>query len=204
MSTEFYDIKNMALNRFTLGMWIKTTFYGWSMGVILLIVVSSILDSFQIENVQFYIGVCMGAGVGFAQWKKLRIYFGISSKWFWTSIVGMGLPFLILDLLMSRTSEYKLPTGILLGGLTTGFLQLHVLKCYFKKPNSWVLGCFVGWLFAGLVVLTVNMTMKLKPEGVFNLLLALLNLTLILLGGVILGIITSVTIKRINKLNSDK
>lgn len=77
------------------------------MGIILILVLSGFLDSIGIEKFQFYVGVGMGAGVGFMQWIMIRNISEIKLEWLWTSILGLGIPFLFLDF-WSQYSGYPL------------------------------------------------------------------------------------------------
>jgi hypothetical protein len=72
--------------------WIKATFPGWLLGVVFILILSSLLDSVGIEHMQFYLGVGMGTGVGFTQWIFLKKVINMDARWMLYSIVGMGLP----------------------------------------------------------------------------------------------------------------
>ncbi|MBK9320326.1 MAG: hypothetical protein IPM91_17030 [Bacteroidetes bacterium] len=49
-------------------------------------------------------------------------------RWFLYSILGMGLPFIIVDLLPEGMMVHKIATGISMGALTTGAMQHLLLK----------------------------------------------------------------------------
>jgi hypothetical protein len=182
---------------FTTGKWIKATFWGWLLGIILLIMLSSILDGMGIENMQFYIGIGMGAGVGLTQWLLLKRYRAINASWIWASLLGMGMPFVILDFIMPHTVKYKLPLSVALGGLLVGVFQYLVLKKQFQRSSVWILTSLAGWTIAAVIVLAIDLTMKIKVAGSLTLVLALVNLLIMLLGGVALGLITGGTMKKI-------
>jgi hypothetical protein len=181
-------------HQFSILNWSKITVYGWAIGIVLIIVVSSFLDALRIEGLQFYIGLCMGGAVGLAQWMMLKKYVRISVNWIWCSMFGMAVPFAFVDIILTELVNYKLLIGIGLGGLSTGFLQSYLLRNHVKYHGQWVIGCFMGWMLAGTTVLLVNVTMKFRPEGYLNLVLALLNLILLLAGGIVLGLITGHTL----------
>lgn len=176
--------------------WIKVTFWGWLLGVFLLIFLSSILEACGIENMQFYIGISMGAGVGFTQWRLLKKYMAISIQWFYFSILGMGIPFLILDFLMDKGVVYKLPLSVALGGLAIGCLQYQLLKKQTTNAINWIPFTTIGWTMAAFTTLLINLTMQIKVTGYMNLVMALLNLLLILAGGLVLGRITAFAIRK--------
>lgn len=183
--------KGIALAR-----WTRVTFYGWLLGVILILVLSSLLDSAGIEHMQFYLGVGMGAGVGFTQWLVLKKHIPIGKNWILHAVIGMGIPFVILDLLPDDTIAYKLPLSITLGSLCVGFLQFTMLKRYSPKAYLWIPGCVIGWVLAVGTAFIVDYTKQLAPIISSNLMLALLNLFLILAGGVVLGVVTGLTLRR--------
>ena len=82
---------------------------------------------------QFYLGAGMGFGVGLAQWIMLRRHFARLKNWIWSSALGMGIPFIAPDLVMTDTHAYKILIGIGLGGITTGVLQAAMLRKLFSK-----------------------------------------------------------------------
>src|SRR5690349_15382753 len=109
--------------------WIKFTFFGWFVGMMLILILSGFLDSIGIEKFQFYIGVGMGGGVGLMQWIVLRKVYPIKLEWLWTSVLGLGIPFLFFDF-WSHYSGYPLgekylPISMALGSLLIGVLQFY-------------------------------------------------------------------------------
>lgn len=186
-----------AEKQFSVGRWTLATFGGWFLGVILIMMLSGFLDSIGIEGMQFYLGLGMGAGVGFVQWLWLRKFVAVNALWILFSVLGMGVPIIILDLMPSGTISYKLPIGITLGALAVGSLQFLLLKQLSPKASLWILGCFIGWALAVATVFTIDYTMTIKVSGYMNLVMALINLLLILAGGIVLGVITGISLKKI-------
>ncbi len=178
--------------------WIKATFLGWLLGVVLILVLSSLLDSAGIDHMQFYLGVGMGTGVGFTQWLFLKKSLKMDVRWFLYSILGMGLPFIIVDLLPEGMIAHKIATGISMGALTTGVMQHLLLKIQTRQAILWIPYSFIGWTMGVLTVFIIDYTMALKPILSNNLLLALINLLLILGGGLVLGFITGFFWKHID------
>lgn len=194
---------SVAEKPFTVGRWMRATFWGWLLGIIFIIGLSSVLDSMGIEDMQFYLGIGMGAGVGLTQWLFLRKRTAIGAQWLLFSAVGMGLPFMVLDLLMTTAKmAHKLPLGVALGAVVTGVLQFMILKNYSQKAHLWIWSSVVGWTVAIAIVLIIDHTMHLQAYVGSNLVVALINLVLILLGGVVLGITTGIALKKILKENS--
>jgi len=185
-------------NYFTIGRWTRATFRGWLLGVVFIIAFSSLLDSIGIEGAQFYLGLA-GAGVGFTQWLLLKKFTTISRKWIWFSTTGMSIPFIVLDIVAPHAFTYRLPLGVVLGALLSGLLQFMILKHHSPKATVWIWGSVAGWTLAILAVVAVEYTKHLAPYVRYNLILALINLVLILSGGIILGIITGSVLKKILK-----
>lgn len=183
--------------RITVARWTRVTFYGWLLGVILILLLSSLLDAAGIEHVQFYLGVGMSAGVAFTQWLLLKKHQAIGTSWILYAVTGMGIPFIILDILPDDAIAYKIPLSIALGSLGVGLLQFTMLKTYSPKAHLWIPGCVIGWLLAVGTVFIVDYTKQLSPVISSNLVLALLNLFLILAGGIVLGLITGFTLRRV-------
>jgi len=177
------------------GRWIKFTFLGWLLGMALIIILSMILESMGITGMQFYVGVGMGAGVGLMQWLLLRKHIGMKSTWISASILGMGIPFILFDL-FTNNSSYALLFSVSLGGLLSGMLQYELIKNLFPNATLWIRGSFIGWTISALTVQLINYTMTMVSSGMTNLLLALLNLGLILSGGLFLGLVTKITWKK--------
>lgn len=119
-------------------------------------------------------------------------------RWFLYSILGMGLPFIIVDLLPEGMIAHKIATGISMGALTTGVMQHLLLKIQTRQAILWIPYSFIGWTMGVLTVFIIDYTMALKPILSNNLLLALINLLLILGGGLVLGFITGFFWKHID------
>ena len=181
----------------SVGRWTKATFIGWLLGVFLILLLSSILDAAGIEHMQFYLGVGMGTGVGLSQWWFFRNFIKLKANWIWASLFGMGLPFIILDVMRTDAIANKLIFGVALGGITTGFFQFMILKKQSTTAWLWIIGCVIGWTLAGLTMLVIDYTMTINATGSVNLLLALLNLLIILSGGLILGVCNGITMRKI-------
>jgi hypothetical protein len=97
------------------------------------------------------------------------------------------------------TVLYKLLLSVAFSALTVGSLQFLLLKQFSSKAYLWIFGSFIGWTLGVATVFTINYTMLIKVTGYMNLVMALINLLLILAGGIILGIITGITLKKIIK-----
>lgn len=177
--------------------WVLFTFLGWLLGIVLILFLSGFLDSIGIEGLQFYVGLGVSAGVGFMQWLVLRKAMPITLKWLWYSILGVATPFLLFDLI-SMYSEYSLkqfyiPVSVLLGGMAISVLQAKLLKPFVSNAQQWIWLSFSAWALSALTVMAIEYTKQVSSN---NLVLFFLNLTLMLIGGVILGAFTGSFLKK--------
>lgn len=182
----------------TIKSWLFSTFWGWLLGVVFILLFSGILDNAGIDGMQFYLGLGMGGGVGLTQWLRLRKE-GIGMNWFWANLLGMGIPFLLLDLAYPNVHDWKLPIGILVGAIVAGVLQANILKKLKVSSKYWILSTTLGWGIALLLLNLIDYTQQFKGSGIQNLFLALLNLGIILAGGIELGITTGWVIRSAKK-----
>lgn len=170
--------------------WVLFTFLGWLLGIVFILFLSGFFDSVGIENLQFYVGLGVSAGVALMQWLVLR-KINMPAKWVLYSILAISVPFLVFDLVAKFTSytlkQYYLPVNVIIGGLVVSILQAKLLKPFAGKTNLWVGLSFSAWVLAVLAVFGVEYTKYISGN---NLVLFFLNLILILIGGVILGVFT--------------
>jgi hypothetical protein len=177
-------------NNLSVARWTKATFFGWFAGIIFMLGLSGFLDSIGIEKFQFYIGGGLGAGVGVFQWWSLKKSVGITHQWVWSSLFGMGIPFLIFDLVSqygNPLGSYYLPLSVASGATLTSVLQFFILKKYSSKAGRWIFGCIVGWMLAAATVLSID---YIKFVIDHNWTLFFINVAMILGGGVVLGVVT--------------
>jgi hypothetical protein len=181
--------------------WIWFTTAGWFAGFAFTLLIGLPLEALGIGN-QSMIGIGMGAGVGLLQALLLRRY-GISGKiWFWTSFIGMSIPYILFDLLAEKIKmrpEEVLPIITAIGSLLMGVLQYNFqVALISKNSKSWIVVNCVGWTLAHILLnaLDFNFIKQLNLPVFFNVLLAVV---LIMGGGPVLGLITSRSIVSILK-----
>ena len=170
--------------------WVRGTFAGWLLGFMFIVlgaVGADLIGTGESES-QFIVGIAMGAGVGYAQGRVVRQWLGGTWRWTWASVIGMGVPFVASDFVSAVWSGYSfsLPLVVVIGGLLVGLFQRRVLRSHCDRANWWVLACVAGWaLAAGTAAVS-----GVLPSGPSAGWLAILNVGVILLGGVVLGIVT--------------
>ena len=180
--------------------WVKSTFLGWLLGFIFILILSVGLGSIGIDGVQFFTGTGMGAGVGFMQWRLNRRTIIKDKKWIWFSALGLTIPFLFYDLL-NLFNDYTLGTYLLplctgLGGIIVGLFQFRMLNGISRKPKLWILTSTIGWFFAVLTVSGMEYTNHITTNNMAGF---AINILLILVGGIVLGIITGMFLRKILK-----
>ena len=164
--------------------WVRATTLGWLIGFVLVVVLATIWDMMG-GGAQFMVGVGMGCGVGYMQARVIRNWSGRTQPWLWSSIVGMGAPFLFWDIASATGASVpmSLPVGVLIGGVLTGSLQYRLLRPYFERTPWWVPACVLGWgLPAGIIAMV--------DSNVFPPVFSVLSPLVIFFGGVLLGAVT--------------
>ena len=164
--------------------WVRATFAGYLLGFVLIILGGIAGDLIGMPESQFIVGVGMGAGVGFAQGRMARKWLGATRHWALASFIGLGVPFVMFDLVTAGLSgSYNLlalALDVAIAGLLVGLLQRRILRSHTDRANWWVPACVIGWTLAAW-------TASATPAGGQD---ALLNLGMILSGGVVLGVVT--------------
>lgn len=171
------------------GRWVRGTFFGWIVGLVVIIVAGisgDLIGKGEIDS-QFIIGLGMGAGVGYVQGRVLKRWLGAARDWAWMSVIGIGLPFLVFDFVGAiwngLPEVLRLELEVAISGLLVGALQRRVLSPHSSKANWWVPACVAGWTLAAATAASGSLLDITFPSR-------LLNLATILLGGVVLGLVT--------------
>ncbi len=181
MVTESQLIEQRYLKR-----WALATFGGWLLGIVAMILLDEIADVVHRGN-QFAVGLGMGWGVGFAQWRVAREWFGATSNWMWISTVAMGMPFLLTDvgaLSWAGSERSLLFLNVALGASLLGLLEWRILRSRSRRAHWWISACIVGWT---LPAVGISFAVGGHPESVRAL---IFNMGLIACGGAVLGIVT--------------
>lgn len=173
------------------GRWVFATSWGWLLGFVFIMIGGIAADLLlSAERAQFFLGLGMGAGIGYAQVRVTARFLRIGNAWGWASVVGMGAPFVASDILRTiwpgLSYMYTLWLSAACGGLLVGLLQRPMLRPHSPRANWWVLASLAGWMLAAATPLLYGTVPGVGP-GVGA---ALINVAAIPLGGVILGVVT--------------
>jgi hypothetical protein len=170
------------------GRWVLATFGGWVLGVIVIVLLEAIGEVVHAGN-QFALGIGMGSSIGYAQWRGARKWFAPSSEWMWASVVGMGAPFVLSDLVGAWRGDaamvFLVGFSAAPGGLLVGLWQRRLLRCHSARANWWVPASMAGWMLAA--ALPLALMVHGHPRSSLEL---WRNLGGFALGGVTLGVVT--------------
>lgn len=182
----------------TLRRWVMASFLGWLAGFVLVLVLSVALGGIGQGQFQFFLGAGMGMGVGLTQQRLLFRQVGMSRRWMWYSLLGMGIPFLAFDIVKQFADlpfgAYYLPVCVITGACLTGVLQVRLLQAVHPRAVFWIPVSMISWTAAVLTVLSIDV---LKNVPMNNLLAFVLNILLMLAGGVVLGFLSGFYIRRV-------
>jgi hypothetical protein len=190
--------KSQNLNKvFLFKKWVLYHFIGWLLGIIFVLILSSSFDALGITNLQFFVALGIGLGVGISQWLLLKTTLEIEKKWIVVTALGLTTPFLVADLLtyfdILHLKSLLIPVCISIGSLLTGYFQALLLKPYHIKITNWIAITFFSWVLIALAVYSVEYTNLLSKNVWFGF---VINLILLLSGGIILGCITGLYLKK--------
>jgi len=190
------NTSDIKLN-FPIKKWLIYNFFGWLLGTILVLIFSSTLDAIGVENLQFFIAVGIGLGIGIAQWLVLKKITSIKKTWISVTVIGLTIPFLIADILkyfeLLNLKSLFILVCVGIGSLLIGFFQSKLLKNYNIGILNWMVISFFSWVIIALAVYSVEYTHLISKNVWFGF---ITNLVLLLSGGIILGIITGKYLER--------
>jgi len=169
--------------------WLLANFLGWTIGVMLIIALSGILDQFGLEGYQFYVGLGMGFAV--ATTHALFLDRDFQGKIFFVlrGSIGMITPFLIADLFFPYAHGLKLLVCVIIGSF---YFSLFTYPKNHETPifSHHLLTYSLAWILASTPIFFIGLTMQIQSDNLGKFFIAILNLILILSGGVIMGFAT--------------
>jgi hypothetical protein len=121
-------------------LWLRATWAGWLLGVPLIIVLALAGEALGIGGSQVIVGAGMGAGTGLVQGRIIRRIVHKSVPWFWSNVVGLALPFLVVDIsnVAGWQLVFSLPVCVATGGMIASAWQALILRSRLRKPWFWV------------------------------------------------------------------
>lgn len=177
--------------------WVRATWVGWILGIPLIIVLALIGEAVGIGGAQVLVGVGMGTGIGLMQGRAIRGVLQRAAPWFWSCAVGLGVPFLAVDIAKAAGWDftYSLHVSVALGGIIVGVWQAFLLRPRLRHTGWWVVGSVVGWILAsGMVVVADTLSRSHSLRGILG---AVAYLGIITGGGLVLGLVTGISLVRL-------
>jgi hypothetical protein len=180
------------INRSLFLLWVRATWAGWLLGVPLIIILVLVGEAVGIGGSQVLVGAGMGIVTGLMQGRVIRGVIHKLVPWFWSSAVGLAVPFLVADI--SKAAGwgvvYSLPMFVALGGLIAGGWQALMLRPHLRRAWPWVAASALGWtLAAGAAPVAHDLSRSYSLRGLWG---AVVFLGVVAVGGLILGSVTGV------------
>ncbi len=175
--------------------WVRASWLGWLLGIPIVVALALLGEAVHIGGSQVLVGMGMGAGIGLMQGRIIRRVIHKSALWICSCIVGLGTPFLITDIstAVGWKLPYSLPVAIIVGGLLIGIWQAVILRSHVRKAGLWIIASVIGWMLAaGTAALADSLPRTHVLRGIWG---ALAYLGLVAAGGLVLGIITGLSLE---------
>lgn len=182
--------------------WVRATWIGWMVGVPCIVALALLGEAVGIGGSQVLVGAGMGAGIGIFQARVIRGWLPRAAPWFWSCVGGLALPFLATDIakLAGYSSTRTVYVSVALGGLIVGAWQALILRERFRSAGWWLASSAVGWTLAGgtaMLADSLSHTRQLRGLGG-----ALAYLGIVALGGLVLGLVTGMSLVRLARQDS--
>lgn len=177
--------------------WVRATWTGWVLGIPFIIALALVAEAAGIGGAQVPVGLGMGTGIGLMQARAIRSVGPKAALWFWSCVIGLGVPFLATDIANAAGYEvtFSLYLSVALGGLMVGILQAFILRPNLHHRVWWVTGSLVGWAMASSMVAVAESLSRIRPlRGLWG---AFAFLGTVAGGGLVLGVITAVSLVRV-------
>lgn len=194
---------------FKIKTWIWYNSLGWLLGMILLLGIAILGEALFAEKLrggQSVIGIGLGTGMGFMQWRYLKKFYNWPITWLWYSMLGFSGMYLFYDLLSIQFElkpEKVLPVVTLLAGAMSGYLQQHyILKGRMKKPKAWILINAFSWFAVHLLTGALFLLQLKENEFLPRAIILTLAFTFILIGGPLIGLFSSYYFTKIQNSTS--
>jgi hypothetical protein len=167
---------------------------GWLLGIPFIIVLALIGEVIGLGGMQVIVGAGMGLGIGLMQGRVVRGLINKAAPWIWSCVIGLAIPFLLIDVskIFGFDLPYSLQYSIALGGLIAGLWQALLLRSRFHQTWSWVAMSALGWTLAAGTAAMADYISKLRLlHGIWG---ALAFLGIVAVGGLVLGLVTVVSL----------
>jgi hypothetical protein len=183
------------IGRRLFGQWVRATWSGWALGVPLIIALALVGEAVGIGGAQFLVGIGVGMGIGIMQGRAIRNVIQQAVPWFWSCAIGLAVPFLVTDIskAIGRKLPYSLYVCVGAGGLIVGVWQAILLRSRLHKTGWWwVVASVLGWTLAGVTAaMADSLSRSHSFRGIWG---AIAYLGIVAMGGLVLGLITGISL----------
>ena len=132
--------------------WFLVTFVGYFVGVAVAIVLANtIVSLFFPGGGNLILGLCVGAGIGFAQVIAVRRVLPLNLRWILGATVGAGLPYTVALLLgeawfgaVEASVVWFIPI-VIVAGAFAGVIQTAALRRHTHRAGWWIWTSVVSW-----------------------------------------------------------
>lgn len=134
--------------------WFLATLYGGLIGFAVMILFIIIGESLGLGDSQFFVGLFIGAGVGYMQGRFLNKFFNYGLKWMWATVGGLGGAFILAELIPALTGlgNWDINNALVGAGLLTGILQYLVIKDQTNNGVLWILFSLIAYTLIMLIL----------------------------------------------------
>lgn len=186
------DESHQTIDRRLVFRWVRATWFGWLLGIPVIIVLALVGEAVGIGGAQVLVGAGMGTGIGLMQSRVIRSILPKSGVWICSCLIGVGAPFLVTDIAKTagRNVGYSLFVCVAVGGLIAGGWQAIILRTRFRKTLLWVVASALGWTLAAGTSAVADPISRLHAlRGLWG---AVAYLGIVAAGGLMLGLVTGV------------
>jgi hypothetical protein len=189
--------ESLSLNKSFLLVWLLATLAAFLIGFPICFMMLEAVDHFAPYLVSPFLGISMGAVVGYSQWLVLRKQLHLRSAWGLAYVIGFGVPFSLTSILSGlnvkcvELSDNNLAfiTVFTLGSLWTGFLQSKQLRPLTAHATRWVAITTFAWLIATGITFLGQYVINV-PKGP-----SIYFPSMIVFSGVFIGLTTGIGLK---------
>ncbi|WP_295673489.1 hypothetical protein [uncultured Mucilaginibacter sp.] len=202
-------MNNASSNRPSIGQWVSLITCGWLIGFITGIFMADALETLHLDFALIIVG--MSFWVGLMQRIALRKQLFINNLWVLFEVLGLSTPFVISNFIVvllnnsfpgligERTNMLLIIVATPIGGTFAGWLQYKFMLINDDSKNSreWIKYSFIGWTGCSFFIMTyflfaTSLHLEKSMAG------KLLNISVLLLGGPILGGLSGLGLKSIS------
>ena len=181
----------------TMRAWILATLAGWLLGIPSVALFALIGEAIGLAGKQVMIGAGMGVSLGLLQARVIRRLIGHGRVWILSCAGGLAAALGVGDLAeaMGWASPYRLHLAVITGGALAGIWQTRILRSHATDAWMWIPANVLGWSAAAAAVAMADGLFQARVLG--GAAGALVYLGLVVSGGVLLGVVTGVSLRKL-------